>query len=72
MAIKHDELKSQIGSEMQERGFVPSDENMKQYIFRMPPSDYDRIREHFKRKGLSVSAGLRMIIYEHMDAENVR
>jgi hypothetical protein len=72
MAIKKDELKSRITAEMQDRGFSPSDENMKQYIFRMPPKDHILLKQHFKNKGISVSAGLRLIIYEYMDSEELR
>ena len=46
-------------------------ENMKQHNFRMKGSEWNRLKEHFQGKGLSIASGLRMIILDYMKAHNL-
>lgn len=49
----------------------PQKENLKQHNFRMKDTEWNRLKIHFQGKGLSIAAGLRMIILEYMKKEGV-
>ena len=42
---------------------------LKRYDVRFHPDDWDALKRHFSAKGLSISAGLRMIVKEYMNRE---
>lgn len=46
-------------------------ENLKQHNFRMKDSEWNRLKDHFYNKGLSIASGLRMIILEYMKKEGI-
>ena len=44
---------------------------LERYQFRLHPEDWRRLQDHFEARGISVSAGIRMIIREYLDRERV-
>lgn len=50
----------------------PAWENMRQHNFRMKQSEWNRLKDHFQSKGLSVAGGVRMILLEYMEKNRVR
>ena len=51
------------------KGFKASD--LEQLSFRMSPEDKERLRQHFDSLGLTVSAGLRMVLKRYMRDEGI-
>lgn len=47
------------------------DESLQIFTLRLPRSLKENLKSHFKRKGLKLSQGLRMIISEYMDREKL-
>lgn len=41
---------------------------LKRYDVRLDPDDWEWLKAHFKTRGLSVSAGLRMIVKEYINS----
>lgn len=46
-------------------------ETMTQHNFRMPESDYRALEDHFRDIGLSIGAGIRMVLREYMKRERI-
>jgi hypothetical protein len=46
-------------------------EPLRQRQIRMSDSDWNRLRECFERKGISISSGIRMIIREYLAREEM-
>jgi len=46
-------------------------ENMTQHNFRMPESDYRALEDHFRDIGLSIGAGIRMVLREYMKRQRL-
>ena len=44
---------------------------LKRYDVRFAPDDWKWLKSHFRTKGLTVSAGLRMIVKEYIGREGV-
>ena len=44
-----------------------TDATLKRYDVRFNPDDWEWLKQHFQAKGLTVSAGLRMIVKEYMN-----
>ena len=45
------------------------DERLELVSLRLPPSMKHRLQQHFRRKGLKLSAGIRMVLAEYIDRE---
>jgi hypothetical protein len=45
---------------------------MEKYNIRMLPTDWEALKRHFEAKGLTISAGLRMVLKEYMSKEQIR
>ena len=71
MALKKGEINEIAGQKIKGSGLKKKGA-MKQHNFRMSDADYQELKLHFEDKGLSVGSGIRMIIYEYMDANNLR
>ncbi len=50
----------------------PARENMTQHNFRMSESDYRALEMHFLSLGLSIGAGIRMVLKQYMNTERIR
>ncbi len=44
-------------------------ERLELVSLRLPPSMKNRLQQHFRRKGLKLSAGIRMLLVEYLDRE---
>jgi hypothetical protein len=44
---------------------------MKKYHIRMEPKDWEALQRHFEADGLTVSAGIRMVIKKYMRDESM-
>ena len=51
---------------------VSKKEGMTQHNFRMGEGDYRRLQDHFDDMGLSMSAGLRMVLKKYMREEGIQ
>lgn len=71
MPIKKTELTEDIKDKFKSSG-LQTKQPMTQHIFRMKENDYQELKRHFDDKGLSVGAGIRSILYEYMDNNNLR
>ena len=47
----------------------PEEERLELVSLRLPPSMKNRLQQHFRRKGLKLSAGIRMLLAEYIDRE---
>ena len=68
---KSDATKAAVRADMNKRE-IRKRENMTQHNFRMTESDYRKLEEHFEDLGLSISAGLRMVLKKYMQDEGIR
>jgi len=50
---------------------IPEKEPLKQRQIRMSDTDWTWLQRHFLSKGLTISAGLRMIVKEYMSKERI-
>lgn len=68
MALKKGDMGERVQARMQETGLKKADtpENMKQHNFRMKESEWQILRDHFDDMGLSMGAGLRMVLTQYM------
>ena len=48
-----------------------TDATLKRYDVRFNPDDWEWLKQHFQAMGLTVSAGLRMIVKEYMGKEKL-
>lgn len=51
---------------------TPAAGEMKTFSLRMPEGDRDLLKQYFKSKGMDLSNGLRMWIYERMQQEGLK
>lgn len=45
-----------------------TDNTLKRYDVRFDPNDWEWLKQHFRAKGLTVSAGLRMVIKQYIES----
>lgn len=72
MALKRsssrDSLNRSIETQVEKAGLLSKSQDEKLSIrnIRMADSDWERLKEHFVARGLSVSAGIRFIVNEYL------
>jgi hypothetical protein len=74
MATKKSDInKANIATEQKARNLKRKDtlEPMKQHNFRMKDSEYRRLQEHFEDIGLTIGAGIRMVLKEYMNRKRI-
>ena len=71
------DIRQLIDSDIEARSLPRKEEeaesgNLEIFSLRLFEQDKERLTQHFRRKGLKLSQGLRMIIAEYMDQEGIR
>lgn len=56
---------------MKEKNEAAEKETMTLRTFRIHDEDYNALKNHFKENGLNLASGLRMIIKQYMNDNNV-
>lgn len=46
-------------------------ERMSQHNFRMRQAEWERLKDHFQNKGISLAGGVRMVLLEYMRREKL-
>ena len=71
--IKKEKLIEQANIEMKGRNLKQViNENMKVYNIRFSETEMNLLRKHFKSNGLSLSAGIRMVVSIYMKEEGLK
>ena len=79
MALKRETLVRQVTNDMDTRTLSTTSsitrdnrEPMKLYQIRFPEKDIFLLKEHFDSEGLSLSAGIRMVVSKYMRSEGLK
>lgn len=68
---RSERVKQAVSDDMTGRMLRRKMEKMTQHNFRMPESDYRALEDHFRDIGLSVGAGIRMVLRKYMQNERI-
>ena len=68
MAITRDQARTHL----QAANLSQEEQTMKQFNIRLGDRDIELLRNHFSRKGLKVSAGIRMVLKNYLEEQGLR
>ena len=76
MALRRNEFAAKVQEKVQQTG-LPTKPNqpqqrLKLFNIRLVDADKEILRQHFRNKGLDLSSGVRMVLYEYMEREGLK
>lgn len=74
MALGNEDMETKAQEQVKKSGLkIRNTESgdLKPFLIRIGENDIERLKDHFKDKGLNMSSGLRMAIREYMAREGV-
>ena len=67
MALKKDEIKSKAKAHVEDSGLRQMSGELQPLLIRLDSAQKEWLKKHFARKGLALSAGIRMVLSEYIE-----